>query len=161
MGTTAKPSLSAAHFAIRTLNSAGQRHPPDVTQDPRAFTAAIRNRIFMFLRALVINDPEAALALLDTPARPDGTAWTPDSLRADFEAYLSAHQRLCLDPDARNSRHTYVIQDQPLTSWRVQQMLIDPQESNDWVAEFQIDLAKSRQTRNPALLLLRLGPLVS
>ncbi|MCL4176848.1 MAG: DUF3516 domain-containing protein, partial [Verrucomicrobia bacterium] len=135
--------------------------PPDVTQDLRTFTAAIRNRIFMFLRALVINDPEAALALLDTPARPDGSTWTPDSLRADFEAYLSAHQRLCLDPNARNSRHTYVIQDQPPISWRVQQMLIDPQESNDWVAEFQIDLAKSRQTSDPALLLLRLGSLAS
>ncbi len=59
-----------------------------------------------------------------------------------------------------NHRHTYVIQDQPPFSWRVQQMLIDPQESNDWVAEFQIDLAKSRQTGDPALLLLRLGPLV-
>jgi hypothetical protein len=40
-------------------------------------------------------------------------------------------------------------------------MLIDPQELNDWVAEFQIDLPKSRQTGEPALQLLRLGPLES
>jgi hypothetical protein len=39
--------------------------PPDVTRDTKSFTAAIRTRIFTFLRALVIGDFEAALAGLD------------------------------------------------------------------------------------------------
>ena len=135
--------------------------PPDVTNDARAFTAAIRNRIFMFLRALVINDPDSALALLDSPAKPDGNSWTTGQLHRAFEEYLSGHQRLCLDPNARNRRHTYVIQDAAPVSWRVQQMLIDPAELNDWVADFQVDLAQSRETGEPALVLLRLGHLTS
>ena len=36
----------------------------DITRDTKAFTAAIRNRIFVFLRGLVIADYEAALASL-------------------------------------------------------------------------------------------------
>ena len=133
--------------------------PPDVTKDTRGFTAAIRNRIFMFLRALASAECESALAQLKSPAKPDGTSWTAEILRAAFEGYLSSHERLCLDPNARNSRHTYIIQDHPASSWRVQQMLVDPAGLNDWVAEFQVNLDTSRQTGEPALDLLRLGPL--
>jgi hypothetical protein len=39
-------------------------------------------------------------------------------------------------------------------------MLIDPEEANDWVAEFDVDLQASRATREPVLKLLRLGRLV-
>ena len=133
--------------------------PPDVTKDTRAFTGAIRNRIFMLLRALISNDFDAALLLLDSPASADGTVWTTERLRSILEAYHAGHQRICLDPNARNSRHTYVLEDQPTSSWRVQQMLIDPEELNDWVAEFRIDLLKSREIGEPALQLLHLGPL--
>ncbi len=134
--------------------------PSDVTQDHRAFTATIRTRIFMFLRALVTGDPEAALALLESPADRDGTPWTTQRLSATIEAYLSERSRLCLDPNARNLRHTYVQKDEPTQSWHIQQMLIDPEEHNDWVAEFHVDLSKSRETGDPALQLRHLGPLV-
>jgi hypothetical protein len=133
--------------------------PPDVTADTRGFTAAIRNRIFMFLRALANAEFELALAQLETPVQAEGGAWTAETLRAAFERYRSNHDRLCLDPNARNSRHTYIIRDHPAANWRVQQMLVDPADLNDWVAEFLVHLDKSRQTGEPALGLLRLGPL--
>jgi superfamily II RNA helicase len=132
--------------------------PPDLTTDTRAFTAAIRNRIFMFLRALATGETEAALALLDNLSRQEESPWTADALGSAFQLYLADHKRLCLDPNARNSRHTYIIRDIPATSWRIQQMLVDPGELNDWVAEFQVDLDKSRLTAQPALRLLRLAP---
>src|SRR5258705_1349900 len=47
----------------------------DVTRDTKAFTAAIRNRIFVFLRGLVIGDYEAAL---DSLSEERGTR-APDS----------------------------------------------------------------------------------
>ena len=43
--------------------------------------------------------------------------------------------------------------------WRVQQMLIDPDEANDWVAEFDINLAESRASGEPSMRLLRIGSL--
>jgi superfamily II RNA helicase len=131
----------------------------DVTRDVKAFTAAIRNRIFTFLRGLVIGDYEQALATLSTPDQPEGEPWTVDRLRAAHEAYHAEHQYISLDPDARNVRHTYVVPAEDKRSWRVQQMLVDPDTMNDWVAEFEIDLAQSRVAGEPVLHLRHLGSL--
>jgi hypothetical protein len=38
-------------------------------------------------------------------------------------------------------------------------MLVDPEEHNDWVAEFEVDLARSREASEPVLRLTRLGSL--
>jgi hypothetical protein len=40
-------------------------------------------------------------------------------------------------------------------------MLIDPEEDNDWVAEFEVDLSESRQRGEPVLTLRRIGSLGS
>jgi superfamily II DNA or RNA helicase len=155
----------------------------DITRDTKAFTAAIRNRIFIFLRGLVIADYEAALgslsegrvprapetdsvtqsqglAELASPKDADGQPWTADRLRAATEAYELEHERICLDPNARNTRHTYIVPSEDKKSWRVQQMLVDPEEANDWVAEFEVDLAQSRALGEPFLRLRRIGSLV-
>jgi hypothetical protein len=150
----------------------------DITRDTKAFTAAIRNRIFVFLRGLVIADYEAALSNLSTvagradpalrdqdaqqrvPTDAEGQPWTADRLRAAVEAYELEHERICLDPNARNARHTYVVPSEDKKSWRVQQMLVDPEEDNDWVAEFEVDLAQSRALGEPFLQLRRIGGLV-
>ena len=131
----------------------------DITRDVKNFTAAIRNRIFIFLRGLVMADYETAIANLDSPLDVDGAAWTPDRLDKILEAYEADHQRLCLDPNARNARHTYVTPSEDKKSWRVQQMLVDPEEHNDWVAEFEVDLNESRKLGGPWLRLRRLGSL--
>jgi hypothetical protein len=38
-------------------------------------------------------------------------------------------------------------------------MLVDPEEKNDWVAEFEVDLSASRTLGEPSLKLRRLGSL--
>ena len=152
----------------------------DITRDTKAFTSAIRNRIFIFLRGLVIRDFEAALVSLrqgETEKRRDGEIgaiadspipavavsatedWTPERLRQALEDYEAEHKYLCLDPNARNVRHTYVVPSEDRKIWRVQQMLIDPEEHNDWVAEFEVDLVESRQAGEPVLKLQRIGSL--
>jgi superfamily II RNA helicase len=131
----------------------------DITRDTKGFTAAIRNRVFSFLRGMVNRDFEQALTHLDVVTDPDGQAWTPDRLEAAWEAYLKEHQHLCLDPNARNSRHTYVKPSEDKRTWTVQQMLVDPEEHNDWVAEFEVNLAQSRVEAEPWLALRRLGSL--
>jgi superfamily II DNA/RNA helicase len=150
----------------------------DITRDTKAFTAAIRNRIFVFLRGLVVADYEAALSNLSAgagetgpalrdqdaqqrvPTDADGQPWTADRLRVAMEAYELEHERICLDPNARNARHTYVVPSDDKKSWRVQQMLVDPEEDNDWVAEFEVDLARSRTLGEPFLELRRIGSLI-
>jgi hypothetical protein len=48
---------------------------------------------------------------------------------------------------------------QPCTTDRLQQMLVDPEEHNDWVAEFEVDLGRSREVAEPVLHLARFGSL--
>src|SRR5208283_2513739 len=128
----------------------------DITRDPKVFTAAIRNRIFIFLRGLVVGDYDPAIAGLSSPQDPEGAPWTAARLQTALDAYHAEHQRLCLEPNARNIRHTYVLPAEDGKSWRVQQMLVDPEEHNDWVAEFEVDLGESRTLGEPALRLRRI-----
>ena len=131
----------------------------DITRDPQAFAALVRNEIFNFLRALSVGDYEAALGSV-TPF-PDGGSnrWTAGRLRQAFDAYRDTHGRIRLDPEARNRRHTYVVPSEDKTRWRVQQMLVDPDEANDWTAEFDVDLPRSRVEGTPIVHFHRLGPL--
>jgi superfamily II RNA helicase len=150
-------------------NEAPEVRPPgaeeaqaDVTRDAKAFTAAIRNRIFTFLRGWVMEDYEPAIAGLNSPndaGDAEGRPWTVARLQQAFDDYHTGHHHLCLDPEARNIRHTYVVPAEDKKTWRVQQMLVDPEGHNDWVAEFEVDLAESRQLNEPFLRLRRLGSL--
>jgi superfamily II RNA helicase len=132
----------------------------DITRDPKAFTATIRNAIFTFLRALISGDHDSALAVLNAPPSAEAEPWTAARLRTALDAYFVDHEYLRLDPEARNTRHTYVTPSEDRRTWKVQQMLIDPAENNDWVAEFEVDLAQSRETAEPVLKLIHFGSLV-
>jgi superfamily II RNA helicase len=134
--------------------------PPDVTRDAKAFTAAIRTRVFAFLRAWSIRDDAAALAALDASVDEQGQQWTVERLRALREEHVLEHRALRLDPEARNLRHTSVAPSPDGSSWRVQQMLIDPEGLNDWVLELDVDLASSRAAEAPVIQLVRLGTLI-
>jgi hypothetical protein len=133
---------------------------PDVTRDAKAFTAAIRTRVFAFLRAWSIGRDEAALETIDSPRDGEGQPWTVERLRAAREAHRVEHAGLRLDPEARNLRHTHVEVSDDRATWRVQQMLVDPEGLDDWVLEIEVDLAASREVGAPVLKLLRLGSLV-
>jgi len=96
---------------------------------------------------------------LDSLGDADDQPWTVERLRAAREAYCVEHGGLRLDPEARNLRHTHVEPSPDRGSWRVQQMLIDTNEINDWVMELDVSLAASRAAGGPVLQLLRLGSL--
>ena len=131
----------------------------DITRDAKVFTAAIRNRIFAFLRAAIGGECEQALEAIPYSAESDGEPWTAARLRQALDEHRTTRGRIRLDPEARNVRHTHTTLSEDKQHWRVQQMLIDPDEANDWVAEFDADLTASRASGEPVLHLLRVGPL--
>ena len=73
-------------------------------------------------------------SVLDSPDDGEGEPWTAERLRAAREAHRAEHSGLRLDPEARNLRHTHVQPSDDGATWRVQQMLVDPEGLNDWVA---------------------------
>ena len=134
----------------------------DITRDRKAFHAAIRTRIFAFLRCLSSSDWDEALQSLEAfskvPAEDgEGRPWTPERLKTLMAHYLTTHQGPRLDPEGRNIRHTYI---QPKaedpTVLLVQQMLVDAGEANDWVVELEVDLEGSRGAGQPMMKFLNL-----
>jgi superfamily II RNA helicase len=124
----------------------------DITRDPRIFRALIRNRIFEFLRALANADYSGASGLLT-----NSLEWPTSALESALEAFYQEHDRIRLDPEARNTRHSY-FEPMPETGvLRVQQMLVDSLENNDWLAEFHVEMEASRCAGAPQLSLLRIA----
>ena len=161
MGEDARSPYQVQGAAKEVRPPGAEEADQDITRDTKDFTAAIRNRIFRFLRGLVNADFEEALAYLPRPNDGQGQPWTAERLQALLEAYYADHQRICLDPNARNFRHTYVVPAEDKRSWRVQQMLVDPEEHNDWVAEFEMDLPASRAAQEPVIGLRKIASLSS
>ena len=126
-----------------------------------AFLAAVRTGIFTFLRALVVGDYEAAIEALAPPEDARGRPWTVERLRGEVEAYLADHAAICLDPNARNRRHTYLLSPEEEGRPVVQQVLVDPEEHCDWAAEFDVDSARWRERAEAALRLRQMGPMGS
>ncbi len=163
------PAPVAAHEGTR---APAPETTGDVTRDPRRFTAAIRARIFLFLRAWARGDQATALATLtadddrsrDEPAgaiaaASADTGWSEARLQDAADAYRTERGALRFDPEARNQRHTYVTTGDDGRAWRVQQVLVDDEMANDWVAEFDVVLEASRAAGQPVLRLDRIGPL--
>ncbi len=121
----------------------------DITKNRREFTALIRTEIFHFLRALAAGRYDAAAALV--------SPWTEEELRLAMEPYLVEHERITLDPEARNHKHTYITQDETGGVWSLAQVLVDPEGLNDWQATFTVDKALAREAGKPTLKLLGLA----
>lgn len=131
---------------------------PDITRHKREFTALIRNEIFRFLRPLAAGHYQTAAAALTVG--PDHS-WTADKLADTLDPYYDAHERILLDNEARNGRHTYVEALPDGTHWRVCQVLVDAEALNDWQLEFRINLPAAREEGKPSLVLIHAGPVAN
>jgi hypothetical protein len=137
-----------------TLTTAG---PDDITRNARTFTTLVRTDVFSILRGLMSRNFEAALENLDDLNDAEGQAWTGPKLERVMNEYHKEHERLLLDNEARNLRHTYVKMAEDKKSWSVQQTMVDPAGHNDWSVDLVVDLEQSRVLGKPHLRLMRLG----
>jgi len=129
---------------------------PDITCNKREFTALMRTEIFKFLRPLAQESYGVAAAML-----PSGSStWNAEALAAALNPYFETHDRILLDNEARNGRHTYVDPGEDGQTWRVSQVLVDIEGLNDWQCVFSVDLAKAREEGKPTLELVSVGPVV-
>lgn len=125
----------------------------DITADEVAFTSAIRQPVFAFLRGLDQHDAELALTSLTIT---DGEIPLPtqearETIDEFLETYRQDHQRIRLDPDARNHRYTTIDKSKNGMTWTLHQTIVDPDEQNDWFAQFEIDLQASKAADTPVI----------
>ena len=103
---------------------------------------------------------EEALELIEPEGDgPDGQGvrWAKDTFTAIAEQYSVDHQRVCTDPKARLPQYTQITK--TVGTWKVSQVLVDPEGHNDWVMSITVDLARSREAFRPILRLEQIGAL--
>jgi superfamily II RNA helicase len=124
----------------------------DLTRNVRGFTVMIRNEVFRFVRALSNRRYDEALELVEFD-------WGSHDLEQKMEQYYQDHSRILTDPKARAPQYLTIDSSQGGKTWKVEQVLIDLDEHNDWRVEFELDLDQSRELGKPKLKLMGVGPI--
>jgi superfamily II RNA helicase len=135
-----------------------ERREVAFTRNRAAFTRALRNAVFDVLKALAHDKADDVLARIE-PSDAAGETWTRDRLFDLLDAYYEEHERIRLDPEARGIKHTHIDSEQP-RSWKVNQTLVDPEELNDWMLTFTVDLDRCDAEGRPVLILDAIEPVV-
>jgi hypothetical protein len=134
----------------RNARDAREERPLDVTSDPRAFTVLVRNEVFAFVRALARRDYAAAMTIVEGATEP---AWTAMKIEEALRPFFAEHVRLLTDPKARSPEHTRITMGEH--QWKIEQVLCDPEDANDWALVFTIDLDRARAAGRAVLTLER------
>jgi superfamily II RNA helicase len=128
----------------------------DVTTNAKEFTVLVRNALFAFVRALARRDYAAAEAMVSGGAGVAPEAATKERLEAAMAPFWAEHASIRTDAHARNPTHTRVVSTEGGV-WKIEQVIVDADDANDWAAFLTIDLAKSREVARPVLTLDRIG----
>ncbi len=111
--------------------------PERITANERAFTVLVRNAMFRRVELAALNRWEQ-LGDLEADA---GSTMRAEDWRDALEDYFAAHDAIDTGPDARGPQ--MLIIDKGEQSWRVQQILGDPNGDHDWRITAIVDLAAS------------------
>jgi len=132
--------------AVDPIEAARTAEEFDVTRDAKAFEIMIRNEVFRFVRAIAVGDAEAATGMVSNEDAKEMEA----DLRAKLLPYFEQHGRILTDSKARSSVHLRITKEDP-NRWVVEQTLVDPEENNDWMVRFTLDIALAKKERRPVL----------
>ncbi len=133
----------------------------DITRDRDQFLRLVRAALLSVLQDVAVRDWDAAAAKLAWEA-PAGGAVLPSPARqveTAFQPYLQLKGRFRLDPEGRSAKHTHVTAPPDAAVWEISQVLVDPEDLNDWEVQFDLSLADSRSQDRPVLRLRAVQPI--
>ncbi len=156
-------TLEAAELAPPGAEEAAK----DITRDTKAFTAALRSRIFSFMASVARGAFGEALDGL-AEGLPEGVSlvdlagvrWTEQKLLESFATYQAEHCKFRLDAEGRALRNTLVEKVEAEGLWNVQQALQDYNDLNDWSIRFRVDLQMCRNAGAALLQFSGVGEIV-
>ncbi|MFI2752594.1 DEAD/DEAH box helicase [Cellulomonas sp. P22] len=129
--------------------------PPPLTTNPRAFRALVRGAMFRRVD-LAAREAYGALAALGDQD-PDGVAWDSDRWAQALDPFYDDHDEILTGGAARGPALFVVTPGNG--TWRVRQMLDDPEGDHDWRIEAVVDLAASDAAGEVVLRITDVGPL--
>ena len=128
--------------------------PAHLGEDSKAFAARVRAELHALVRALALRDwDDAAHGVRQDPDDP----WTAERLEATMAEYFSEYAELRFDHGARFPKYT-LIEATGDRTWRVRQVLLDPEDDKLWAIEGVVDLRKDPFPEGPLVTVKSLGP---
>jgi len=135
----------------------------DVTRDTAAFRRTVRTTVFSFLQDVAAGDWESAVSRLQTgeaAVLAEGEPASAEARRVEtvFEGYFNARGRIRLDPEGRSAKHSHFEEDRDTGELSLAQVLVDPDDLNDWEARFVVSLAESRTAQRAVVRFETVAP---
>jgi superfamily II RNA helicase len=122
----------------------------DLVHDEKAVRACIRADLHLLVKALSERDYAEAASLVQSD--PDDP-WTEERFEKALAPFFAEHERIVFGSEARRSDKT-LISAEGGQRYKVQQILVDESEDNNWYIEGEVD-ARVPITRDEPLLRLR------
>ena len=145
----AAPSEPALRPPREELEPEGSQ---DVTRDEHGFTVLVRNAVYQLIKALARSDFALAAELVRSD---DSEAMGRTEIELVMTEFFAQHVALRTDPEARSPK--LLTLDKSEFRWEWAQVLLDPEDENDWVLSGSIDIEASREAGRPVLSLRRIG----
>lgn len=121
----------------------------DITRHKRAFTVAIRNEAFQYVKALAYDRFQAIVDMCKAvqPEHP----WSVEKLRERLGQYRLDHVGPVTDRRSRSGDLFKIIDSSD--EFMCEQVLCDEESHNDWVMVFAVDVNASRSAGRPVMSL--------
>ncbi|WP_029290098.1 RNA helicase [Cellulomonas sp. HZM] len=129
--------------------------PEPITANPRVLRALVRGAMFRRVELVAREAYDALAALGDTDE--DGEPWTADRWAQALDPFYDDHDEVLTGAPARGPALFQVTTS--ATSWRVRQLLDDPEGDHDWRIDAVVDLDASDETGEVRLAVTAVGPL--
>lgn len=139
------PEVTAAEPGASRLKHLGE--------DPKTFAARVRAEMHALVRALALREWDDATAFVRHD--PDDP-WTPARFEAAMLEYYREYPELRWGHEARFPKYTLLTSTGDRT-WRVRQVLVDPEGDNAWAIEGDIDLRNDPFPEGPLVALRTIG----
>ncbi len=129
--------------------------PQPVTDNPRVFRALVRGALFRRVE-LAAREQYGALAALGD-VDDEGAPWTAKRWSAALDPFYDDHDEVLTGAPARGPA-LFQVTAGPAT-WRVRQLLDDPEGDHDWRIDAVVDLAASDEAGEVVLRVVEVGAL--
>jgi superfamily II RNA helicase len=125
----------------------------NLAHDEKALRACVRADLHLLVKALSERDYAEASSLVRSSVDSDtDEPWTEERFERALAPFYAEHERIVFDPRARQTDKTIITERAPRL-YRVQQILVDETEDNQWYIEGEVDARAGIQRDEPLLRL--------
>jgi superfamily II RNA helicase len=125
----------------------------DITKDERGFTTMVRNAAWKVVRFLAFKQYERAAEALSESS--PSNEWTAERFAEAMTPYWAEYDAIQIGADARSNAQLKIERGDQ--TWKLTQILLDPDAHRSWHLNFEIDLEASRRAATPVLTLQTLS----